>query len=117
MSHFLFGSQPHNLHPHNAAYQHHHILYDIDHHRIFSEWSSLDLAWTSAFSLIVVTSVVGNVMVGSISCSMVVIVVIIVIVVAVVFVMVFVVVVITVIFNQQVLWTVFVHRRMWSITN
>ena len=29
----------------------------------FSEWSNLDVAWTSAFSLIVVTSVLGNVMV------------------------------------------------------
>ena len=63
----LFGSQPHIPHPHNAAHHHHHhIFHDNDHHRIFSEWSSLDLAWTSAFSLIVVTSVVGNVMVGSI---------------------------------------------------
>ena len=32
-------------------------------------------------------------------------------------VVVFVVVVITVIFNQQVLWTVCAHRRMWSVTN
>ena len=29
----------------------------------FSKWSNLDVAWTSAFSLIVVTSVLGNVMV------------------------------------------------------
>ena len=34
-------------------------------HDIFSEWSSLDWVWTSAFSLIFVTSFVGNVMVGS----------------------------------------------------
>ena len=41
------------------------VMNDDDYHQcIFSEWSSLDLAWTSAFSLIVVTSVVGNVMVA-----------------------------------------------------
>ena len=41
------------------------VMIDDDYHQcIFSEWSSLDLAWTSAFSLIVVTSVVGNVMVA-----------------------------------------------------
>ena len=51
-----------------GTYHHCHICNDDDyHHRIFSEWSSLDLAWTSAFSLIVVTSVVGNVMVRSFS--------------------------------------------------
>ena len=76
----------------------------------FSEWSNLDVAWTSAFSLIVVTSVLGNVMVvgnfyhffgGDTACHMT-----------------YLVCAPQVPYGGsfvQMLWTACAHRRMWSV--